>query len=101
MRRFLVISVVASLTAWTTSICIAQDVDMTLKFDPKMQGSFDPAPELDIGSEPNYQSRPIGKRQRWRLERGEFTSEPAAPGDISDPALDSYSGLRLRLPSRR
>lgn len=100
MRKTPRIALLALLALCPARMAAAQGSAGELDFSLPAQsapGSFRSAQELDLN--PGYDSKPIGKRKRWRLDSGGFSDERETerlrPGE--DP-LDSYSGIRLRQP---
>jgi hypothetical protein len=81
-------------------IVLAQDFDLSMKdFEREVGVGFtQPKLDADAGSRPS--SVPIGRRKRWRLEAGELGENPRKDTTIGEEDIDTYSGIRLRLPKK-
>ena len=79
----------------------AGDRSFDLEFTPP--GGARGAQDLDLSFELDhaYTSRAVGKRKKWQLDTGQFNDDSPTYRGIEDPNLDSYSGVRLRLPRKR
>ncbi len=63
---------------------------------------LEPLPETgaDTGTDGEFTSTPIGKRKKWQLDKGHFSTDEKSTGISSpDAPSDDYSGFRLRRPT--
>jgi len=63
-------------------------------------GSFRAAQELDLSAPSEFISRPAGRHQQLRIDRGYFGNEDPGTSRFEDSRSDSYSGIRFRRPHR-